>query len=412
MSSVTAHKLSLLLVLSTCLAAACIGSAFQNGVDPNSDAGIVGDGGITNRPDMAIDIKAEFAMKVQPILVGDCGQCHAPEGSLGPRFLAANPDVFTTFVAFPGLIGVTPESSRILLKEPHVGPATYKATSSYTPSAEMMQHAKVISDWITLFNQLGGKAAQGDMGMKARVEPFLPMGGQTKTVDLGLLDPQFAGATFAFQMTMIGTTQIQLSNITLTASASKGVHIKTPVFARYAAADPNVAIDINYDYLDKDFTAFPGTSVVLSPSLTIFTYNAGELLNFDFGVLEPSGAMTDMGGGVTMCKDLTAWTAFKPLLQNAQAGMNNACAAGGCHGQAGGVGGMNLNGIANAANDSVICVSVLNNTVPANPIQSPIYQHPTDASNHAGGKMENDGMAPDTRADWLAAITTFVNAQK
>src|SRR5258706_4595174 len=110
------------------------------------------------RPDMAIAVRAEFGAKVRPLLLLDCGQSHAmPTGGLGPGFLAANPDMFTTVTAFPGLIGATAAGSRLMLKDAHVGPS-YHATSSYMPSPELVMHAMVISDWITLYNQLGGLA--------------------------------------------------------------------------------------------------------------------------------------------------------------------------------------------------------------------------------------------------------------
>jgi hypothetical protein len=393
-------------VATAALGAGCLGSAYYNPGD-NNDAGVNSEGGIiTGKPDMAVDVHAEFDAKVRPILLAECGQCHATaSGGVGPGFLSANPDVYTTVISYPGLIGLTPETSRILTKDVHVGPS-FHAGADYTPSAQMQAEAKTISDWIVLYNEAGGHDIGADLSVKPRIMPFVPAAGN-KSIDLGILDPTLAGTTLSFDITMIGMTQIELSNITLKGTATVGVHIKSPVVAKYAAADPNVALDIDYDYIGKDFTAGPGVTTVFSPSLTFTAYTAGQLINVSFELLENSAGAPDMAGmGTTMCKDLNAWATIMPMFTTAQPGMNNACAAGACHGQNGGTGGMNLNGI--SATNQAVCTSVLNNTIVATPAQSPIYLHPTDASNHAGGKIT----AGQPRTDWLTAVTNFANAEK
>lgn len=393
-------------VAAAALGAGCLDSAFS-GPDGDNDAGVNSEGGITTgKPDMAVDVHAEFDAKVRPILLAECGQCHAmASGGVGPGFLSANPDVYTTVTNYPGLIGTTPETSRILTKDVHVG-GSFHASTGYTPSAQMQAEAKTIADWIVLYNEAGGSDIGADLSVKPRIMPFLPVAGP-KSIDLGVLDPTLAGTTFSFTVTIIGTTQIEFSNITLKGTATVGVHIKSPVFAKFAAADPNVALDIDYDYLGKDFTAGPGATTVLSPSLTFTAYTSGQLVNVSFEVLENSAGAPDMAGmGTTNCKDLTAWATIMPNFQTALPGMNNACAAGACHGQNGGTGGLNLNGI--SATNQAVCTSVLNNTITANPAMSPIYLHPTDASGHAGGKIT----AGQARTDWLTAVTNFANAEK
>ena len=379
--------------VTTAFGVGCFQASFPG--QDSSDTGILGDGGInTPKPDMAVDIKAEFDAKVKNLLVGDCGQCHSQQsGGVGPGFLYNVPDTFTTVTSFPGLIATTPEASRILLKDPHAGPS-YHASASYTPPADLAAHATIISDWIKLYNQIGGKGALDgvDMGAKTRIMPFVPNNGETKMLDLGAIDPTFAGATVSFTVSMVGATQIKLSSLTLTAAAGKGVHIKTPVFATYAAADPNVAIDINYDYLDKDFTAFPGTSVTFSPSLVIFGYTGGQLLGLSFNTLDNPSGSADMGPAVGMCKNLAGFQAFKPQLTGS-AGLN--CPS--CHN--GGNGGFSTNGFATAANDAASCAQALANSVPATPTMSALNRAVDGASgiNHTGGKLP------------AAALTTFQN---
>jgi hypothetical protein len=262
--------------------------------------------------------------------------------------------------------------------------------------------------WITEYNAAGGLAAAtgADLSVKPTIPPFAPTAGM-KSLDLGVLDPKFAGGTIAFSISISSDNAlITFSNITLTASSTTGIHVKSPLFARYAAAAPTVAVDIDYDYLAKEFTVGPGGSIVFDPPLTITAYSAGQLVNIDFDTIESATSAPDMSSGIVMCKDLNAFNTFMPNLTAALPGMNNACSAGGCHGQNGGVGGLNLNGI--AANNSAVCLSVLNNILLSNIPNSPLYLHPTDASSHAGGKIT----AGTDRTNWLNNITTFANAQK
>src|SRR5688572_21458193 len=76
-----------------------------------------------------IEPKAEFEQHVAPILggadgkSGACGACHAEPGGLGPAFMAPNPDMLTTVLRYPALIGERPETSRLYTKGLHSGPA-------------------------------------------------------------------------------------------------------------------------------------------------------------------------------------------------------------------------------------------------------------------------------------------------
>jgi hypothetical protein len=266
----------------------------------------------------------------------------------------------------------------------------------------------VICDWIKEYNSAGGfgAATGADLSVKPTITPFAPTAGM-KSLDLGVLDPKFTGATIAFSISISSDNAlITFSNITITANATTGVHVKSPLFARYAAADPKVAVDIDYDYLSKEFSVGPGGSVVFDPPLTITSYAAGQLINVDFDLIESSTGAPDMASGIVTCKDLTAFNTLMPNLTAALPGMNNACSAGNCHGQNGGTGGLNLNGI--AANNAAVCQSVLNNVIVNTPASSPLYLHPTDASTHAGGKIT----AGTDRTNWLNAVTTFANAEK
>ncbi len=278
-------------------------------------------------------------------------------------------------------------------------------SSSYTPSADLTAHAKIIADWITLYNAAGGASSSSgstDMKKKARIMPFAPVMGTQKSIDLGELDVAFTGVTVTFTPTAIGTTAIQLKDLTLKATATVGVKAVTPVFARYDAAAPTVAIDINYDYLGKEITAFPSASTLFNPSLTIFAYTPGQLIDLSFESLtSTAGGAPDMTA-VGMCKNVPGFTTFKPMLTGT-AGIN--CNT--CHGA--GVGGFNTAGIGtnSTAADTSTCASVLINTVPGTPASSPIYVAVTGAGAHTGGKL-----SAANATTFLNALTTWLNTEK
>jgi hypothetical protein len=82
---------------------------------------------------------SEFKLSVEPILTQRCGGCHATPGGAGPAFLQAKPDMLTTLLSYPGLIGGTPDLSRIFTKGVHEGPALTASEST------------TVSAWITKF---------------------------------------------------------------------------------------------------------------------------------------------------------------------------------------------------------------------------------------------------------------------
>src|SRR5579859_5698764 len=95
------------------------------------------------------DAVSTFNATVAPILSSSCGACHGHVGGIGPAFLEPKPDMLTTLLAWPGLVGLTPETSRIYAKGMHEGPAL---------SADQ---APIVSSWIKQYN---AEKSQGDGG--------------------------------------------------------------------------------------------------------------------------------------------------------------------------------------------------------------------------------------------------------
>jgi hypothetical protein len=377
----------------------CIGDAVTIG---GTDAvAAPGDGGTTSATTPGgpgPNARTVFETSIQPLLLGDCGSCHAnAANTLAPHFLIGDPDLFTTVTSWGDeLIGPTPESSLLLTKPKHLGP------SYLQPELQSLSdHKPIIAAWITQYRAELASAA--DMAVAPRLEPFAPVAG-TKTIDLTVLDARIAGATLSFDIATVGGTLLRLSNLRLTAPASTGVHIKSTLFSTYAPTDADKVVALDSDFADKDLFAAAGTTAAFNPSVTVFSWDSGQLVGVAFAVIEPSSGTTPVTS--VGCKDLAAFGAFMTRLTTAQPGMANACSSGGiCHGQSGGTGGLNLNGI--SATNAAVCKSVLDNVSVTMPAQSAVYQHVTDGSMHMGGKM-----AAATQPGYLADLTSFANAQK
>ena len=340
-----------------CAAVGCVGSAVTKGGGKHAD--------MSSAPvqDMAMDPKLVFTTSIQTLLVTDCGQCHAqPTGSF-PPFLVAQQggDVYTTFTAWPSMVSATPQTSHILTKGTHEGPSYKDAVAG----SDLAKHAADIADWITLYNAAGGKlAGSTDMAVTPKLDPISITSGVMSTISLAPLGSAYAGMTITFTPKVSGSI-IDLANITLSGTATAGVQVTGTVIALYAA-DLSTADNIDIDFYTAQYTAYPGTPVVLGSSLR--PYTAGEKVGFSFETIAPSMGMPDMGGSAGMCKDVPGFTAFKPKLSSLGQNCLN------CHTNGGsGANAVNMTGFNMAANDASSCQTILLQTTPATPDQSNLY---------------------------------------
>jgi mono/diheme cytochrome c family protein len=387
-------------------AAGCLGSVGEGGGGDGGKNGDKNDLSVVTPAMVAANVKADFVANVQPLLVGDCGTCHSSTTNQpGPGFLAG-PDRYTSFVQYPGMVGPSPASSRILLKDPHEDPTTYHMNSTYTPSATLQAHAKVISAWIVEYNA-AGSAVQPDMGVQPSVAPFAITDGQTKTIDLSTLNSALTGTTMSFNIHLLGTppTLVQLSNILITPSATIGVDLKTPLFSLYnagatATSSPEL---VDYDYLSDEFIAYPGTPAPFDPPLDIIAYTPGQLLGIQVDSIAKSTGSPDMGGSTGACKNVTGFSTFKTELTGS---LSLNCYS--CHKAGGsGNGAFDLSEIMTAADDATSCATVLLESVPATPNTSPVYLAPTGGQTHQGGTI-----TASQDAGYLTALTTWLNGEK
>ncbi|HEX6836667.1 MAG TPA: hypothetical protein VF334_08845, partial [Polyangia bacterium] len=166
-----AFTLPLAMIALTVSAAGCLGSAL--GGDGNGGNGGTGGGGTGGAVDMAPDVVGQFYSNVEPIITPACGGCHAVTGTTAPAFMIAQPDLLQNILQYPGIIGSTPEKSRLYMKGLHEGPA-------FTPDQKT-----TIGDWITFYNA----NRSGDGGdSKPVIAPFTPSMTAANSIDLAPLD--------------------------------------------------------------------------------------------------------------------------------------------------------------------------------------------------------------------------------
>jgi hypothetical protein len=397
-------SLNTMLAGAVALTAGCLGAVGNGNGDGGKNGGKNADMTVVPGPVAMANAHMDFTTKIQPLIEGDCKSCHSTAvGGVGPGFLAeVSGDAYKAFTEYPGMIGPTPSSSRILLKDPHEWPLTYHMNSAYTPSATLMAHAATISDWINEYNAAGG--ANADMGTTPSIAPFAITDGMTKSIDLSQLNPALTGTTLTFNVHFLGTpaTLVQLSNILITPSATVGVDIKTPLFSLYAAgmtSDPEL---VDYDYLSDEIVAYPGTPAPFDPPIDIFAYTAGQMLSLTVDSAAKATGSPDMGS-TGACKNVAGFTTFKT---NLTGGLSLNCYS--CH-KTGGSGNsaFDLGEAMTAADDATTCATALLESIPATPNKSPLYLAPTGGQTHQGGSI-----TAGQDAAYLAAMTTWLNGEK
>jgi mono/diheme cytochrome c family protein len=318
-----------------------------------------GDGGAS--ADLGVDLAAAFSQNVAPIMTASCAGCHAKNGGVGPGFLAP-PDMLRTMLAYPGIIGASPETSRIYAKGLHEGPAL-------TP-----QQAPVVADWINLYN--ANKPSNGDAGTeKPQLTPFKPVMG-ANTIELAALDAALVGGTITFDARMIGSS-IELSSITVTTPKNSGAHLVHPLWVIWDT-HYNPTPDPVDSFSNLDETIPAGQAMPLGPGEVILpNFQAGFMVNVVFQMLEakqvdnPDGGSVTGGGG---CKNLMGFdTSAKPTL-------GGTCA--GCHAQAGNNAQMafSLLTINQTGGDAQACASTLSEIDTTTPANSRIYTYTDPAS--------------------------------
>ena len=363
------------LIVLSAAASGCLGSAL--GDDGNGGNGGNGGGNV----DMAPDVVGKFYADVEPIITPACGGCHAVTGTQAPAFMVAQPDLLQNILLYPGIIGSSPEKSRLYMKGLHEGPA-------FTPDQK-----QTVGDWITFFN---ANRTVGDGGdAKPTISPFAPSMTAANSIDLAPLDATLTGVKVTFNAVMVGTS-IELTNIKVTAPAATGVHVVHPVFVIWDQ-QLNPTPDPVDSFSNLDETVFSGSTAAMGPgTLLMPNFAAGDLLNVIFTLAEPKAGGTD-GGTTTGCKNLTMFVNnVKPLLAANQCSTN-------CH-----VGGAPTAGLKwDTTPDAALCVVALTEINTTTPAQSQLLLQPDPAQAGNGHPVK---VNPFT--NFQTAVTAWINAEK
>jgi cytochrome c553 len=391
------RALHLLLALALS-SAGCLGSALtgtgNGGGAGNGGGGGAGTGGGGNGGgapvDMAPDVVAQFYANVAPIITPACGGCHGVAGGAGPAFMMAMPDMLQNLLSYPGIIGATPESSRLYAKGQHEGPA-------FTPA-----QAPIVHDWIALYDSLR-PVSDGGVA-KPIIAPFAPSMSATSTIDLSALDPTLAGQKLTFTAKMLGTS-IQLSNIKVVAAASMGIRVAHPLFVMW---DQNLTP--TPDPLDSmsnvDETVFAGQTAPLGPgTLVLPSFPTNGLINVVFTIIQTKTGSAD-GGTVTGCKSVTSFTSNASPQFTGTGGILN-CKN--CHGAQGNAAANVWNLISLGSDDATTCAGSLSEISTATPTNSNLFKKvdPNSGLTHQGGKLTAAQLTT-----FETAVTTWINAEK
>ena len=330
---------------------------------------------------MAPDPVAAFYANVAPIVTAACAGCHGVAGTSAPAFMIAQPDLLHNMLAYPGIIGTTPQNSRMYLKGQHEGPA-------FTPD-----QLTTVGNWITFYNA-NLPMTDGGSVAKPTIPPFTPSMTAINSIDLGTLDSTLTGVKVTFNAQLVGTS-IELKNLQITAPATTGVHVTHPIFVIW---DQNLTPipDPVDSFSGLDESVFSGSSAPLGPGTMLMpNFASGDLISVAFTLAEPKMGSAD-GGVATACKNAAMFTAnVKPLMT-----ANNCTTQ--CHTGANPTAGVKWDTTPDAAL-CLVALSTINTTTPA---MSQLLLQPDPSMNNGHPQKVN----PFT--NWQTAVTNWINAEK
>lgn len=332
---------------------------------------------------MGPDVVTQFYTDVEPIITPLCGGCHSVLGTNAPSFMMKTPDMLQNMLAYPGIIGSSPQTSRLYMKGVHEGPA-------FTPD-----QLTVVGNWITFYNS---NKPMGDGGMAApTVIPFAPSTTESNTIDLSALDPTLAGVTVTFNAQFDEAAKVlTLTSLDLVTPASTGVHVTHPVFFSW---DQNLmpTPDPADSFSNLDETVMAGSTAPLGPGTFVLSgFAMGDLISVAFSKIEATSGSTNDGGTTVGCKALSMFVStVKPLFSA------NGCSAA-CH-----VGSTPQAGVKwDTTPDDALCLVALSEINPTSPAQSPLLLQPDPAQNNGHPQKVN----PFT--NFQTAVTNWINAEK
>jgi hypothetical protein len=256
----------------------------------SSSSGAIGDGGdLAEASVQQLSDKALAMFRaIEPDLDKTCGgPCHQ-DGVTGaaPRWLAP-PDAYVSIRAYPGIITPDPDTSKLLTRGPHAGPAMPQDLGART------------RDWLSVEALLIKKQ------VLPTTDPFTIATGPN-SIDISKAGTGVDGAKITFDATINGSL-LTLSSVKLVAPATTAVHVAHPLFVMLLSATQEKPDPVD-SFSNTDQTVGAGQSGGLGPGELLWVnWVGGSQMKIEFNKLEPGKAVGDSGTGGGGCKSVATY---------------------------------------------------------------------------------------------------------
>lgn len=334
-------------------------------------------GGDAGTPAQRAQLAQDLFHALEPDLTKACGgPCHTDgtSGGMPPKWLAG-PDAYASIRAYPGIVVAAPDSSKLLIRGPHAGPAL---------SGNLQPLADRVRAW------LSAEAAILQKAVLPTTDPFQVAEG-VNTVDISKGGVGVAGAKITFNA-RTGGAILTLSAMRLVAPAGVAVHVQHPIFVILPRSGVEKPDPVD-SFSNVDDNVGPGLSAPLGPGEVLLVgWAADSKLRIEFTKLEPGKVLPD-AGGVSGCKSVATFTSSAvPAIQG------NTCLT--CHdgSNAGATGALDLSNV--GKDDAAACAQALSKVDLKNKPNSAILAAPT-------GKIQHPYQVGDAAA-WTAAINGWI----
>jgi hypothetical protein len=326
------------------------GAGTGGGTGGSTDGGAIGDG-----PASTLSASEKLFRALEPRLTQTCGgtngSCHV-NGSFNqsPVWLAT-PDAYASIKKYPGIVVKDPQSSRLILKGAHAGPAFTGPNAALGDS---------VLQWLT--SEAASIVATPQPGTDASAVVVGP-----NTLDISKGGTNVTGAKLAFTATVSGSI-LTLTKLTVTAPAAGAMHVVHPMFVTVPSTGSALPDPVD-SFSNLDQTVPAGATAALGVgTLILSNWAAGAKLLVQFTTLA-STTVPD-GGTVGGCRSVATFTTNAvPAIQN------NTCLN--CHGAPGGSGFAALDLSQVGKDNAKACAQALNRVNLASKAQSTLLTAPT-----------------------------------